>query len=106
MPLIRGVLIIPVLGRARLHRDVDVTCVRARWNGRVVQRVNGSMGGARLAAEVALQPLGRFEFSRLVFLLEIQRFPRQYVLTSREILPWEAWEGEGFAMVIFRMLFN
>lgn len=88
------VLVIPLLGRAGLHGDVDVTRVRARWNGGVVQRVNGSMGGARLAAEMALQPLGRFEFPRLVFLLEIQRFPRQHVLTSREILSWEAWESE------------
>lgn len=88
------VLVIPLLGRAGLHGDVDVTRVRARRNGGVVQRVNGSMGGARLAAEMALQPLGRFEFPRLVFLLEIQRFPRQHVLTSREILSWEAWESE------------
>lgn len=88
------VLVIPLLGRAGLHGDVDVTRVRARRNGGVVQRVNGSMGGARLAAEMALQPLGRFEFPRLVLLLEIQRFPRQHVLTSREILSWEAWESE------------
>lgn len=95
-PLVPGrvrvgrVLVIPLLGRARLHGDVDVTRVRARWNGRVVQRVNGSMGGAGLAAEVALQPLGRLEFPRLVLLLEIQRFPRQHVLTGREVLSWEA----------------
>lgn len=88
------VLVIPLLGRAGLHGDVDVTRVRARWNGGVVQRVNGSMGGARLAAEMALQPLGRFEFPRLVLLLEIQRFPRQHILTSWEILSWEAWESE------------
>lgn len=100
-PLVPGrvrvgrVLVIPLLGRARLHGDVDVTRVRARWNGRVVQRVNGSMGGAGLAAEVALQPLGRLEFPRLVLLLKIQRFPRQHVLTGREVLSWEAWREGG-----------
>lgn len=90
------VLIIPLLGRARLHGHVNVAGVGARCNvGRLDVGADRSMGGTRLATEVALQPLGRLEFSRLVLLLEVQRFPRQHVLPRRETLAGKAYGKNG-----------
>lgn len=65
-----GTHVVPFLRCAGLHGDVDVAGVRASRKRRVVG-VEGPVGGARIAAEVTLQPFGRFEFPRLVLLLEV-----------------------------------
>lgn len=96
------VLIVPFLRRAGFHGDIDVTRVAGRY-GRVIGVVR-SVRGARVAAEVALQPLGRLEFSRLVLLLEVQRLLRQRVLPCRGRVPVRETCNNSFAESVFPLV--
>lgn len=66
------------LGSGRLGLNGYVEKTRL---GRLLLVVNGGVvGGARLATEMVLQPLGGLHFPRLFLLIEVQRPSRQSIL--------------------------
>lgn len=75
------VLIFPFLRRAGLHSDIDVARIGAGRNRRFVS-IEGPMGGTRVTAKVAFQPLRRLEFPRFILLLQVQWLLRQSIFPS------------------------